>query len=101
MICWRLSLSLPSDDPIPQTPTTNHTMKTNSILDVARDYNCTLTRACYEILTAAGKLPRRYPAIIRRQPIPPALIRQARWHQGRVIKWSGYSPINGPVGNLP
>jgi|TARA_E500000318_G_scaffold15861_1_gene16247 hypothetical protein len=52
-------------------------MKTESIQEVAKKYNCTLSRAAIELLCAAGQSERRYPAVIRKQKISDKLIFKA------------------------
>jgi hypothetical protein len=61
-------------------------MKNNtSLQEVAAQYNCTLLRACTEILAAAGEEKRRLPAVIRKQRIPAELVVKAKAYRARKI----------------
>lgn len=61
-------------------------MKRDTTLQkVAARYNCTLLRACSEILAAAGEEKRHLPAVIRRQKIPANLVGQAKAYRARKI----------------
>lgn len=76
-------------------------MKTTSLIDLASRRGMTLGRAAAEVLRSAGQMVHCYPVVVRRQPIPVRLLRQARWYHQRPTRWSGYSPMNGPRRPLP
>ena len=59
--------------------------KDTTLQEVAARYNCTLLRACSEILAAAGEEKRSLPAVIRRQEIPAKLVEKAKAYRARKI----------------
>lgn len=69
-------------------------MKPTTLPELAQRRRMTLGRAAAEVLAAAGEIPRRYPAVIRRQKIPDALLRQARY-------WYQNDHLTGPRAQLP
>jgi len=60
-------------------------MKNTPLQEVAAKYNCTMMRACTEILAAAGEEERRLPAVIRKQRIPADLVAKAKAYRARKI----------------
>ena len=58
-------------------------MKTESLQQLAKDGNMTLSRAAEEVICAAGARNRSYPAIIRRQKIPVNLLAEAKSYEKR------------------
>ena len=60
-------------------------MKTASLQTISARYNCTMLRACTEILCAAGLQKRSMRAVIRKQTIPAELIEKANAYRARKI----------------
>lgn len=61
-------------------------MKTESLQEVATRYNMTLNRAAYDILVAAGEKKRDRTSRIRKQHLPPSLVRKARAYHERGMR---------------
>jgi len=57
--------------------------KDTTLQDVAARHNCTLLRACSEILAAAGEEKRHLPSVIRRQEVPASLVQKAKAYRAR------------------
>ena len=61
----------------------NYMKKGITLQEVATQYNCTLSRACTEILAAAGVEKRHMTCVIRKQKISPELVKKAQDYRSR------------------